>query len=356
MYDTETAARYLKEFLAERKGAQASGQSVESAETLTLGGILYYDSPEAKATADVFLQNFKVDCIESSKLLGPGTRPADLEEADGKSPLREGVIGAAKTLIGGSEANAVLFVGHQPAVGWLASALVRDAMPVVQSEILCVDLDAKGKPTLSWCISPSDDTALTALQEKIKSKMALANVLSGFLTAGIGVFLALLADKEKIGALGVQAAVVFVAAACLVLAVFLYLRTMFSYDTLLMPVRFWAETASGSGRPSWIVARPPSGAPWILYQNMLRIWRTQFMRATFLTLSGLFLLWSAVFWATWDISHSPYWGQTAWARVFSLAPPTIALLVIAWIKTTEIGKKFVRRFRYRSGPWLGSED
>jgi hypothetical protein len=220
-------------------------------------------------------------------------------------------------------------------------------------------LEAEGRPVLCWSISPADDD-LKELQEKIRSKMALANLLSAFITAGLGVFLAMLADEEKIDALGAQAPLAFGAALCFLLAVVLYLRTMFSYDSLLMPVRFWAESASGSShRPRWIVARPPSGAHWILFQNMIRIWQWQFIPATFLTLSGLFLLLGSV--ASYALCF-PY------ARALTLSVPGVALLWIVAVKTKEIARgirggwanfwscRLSAKYRYICGPWLGSED
>lgn len=403
-YETRAAAHYLSQFLIERRGPSEGKQasktaggvdsgpaaSAENYDTLTLAGVLHSNTPEAIATAEAFLETFrpelpcaagdcvpsaepaaeieiagperksetKSDCYDETKepgLLGPGTDPRDLDKPDGKS-LQDQVRNAAADLLKSRKGNAVLFIGHQPAIGWVAGALLGEAVPIVQSEILCVDLRAKPRPVLRWCISPSDATALADLKEKIKSKMALANVLSGFLTAGIGVFLSLLADKNKIGVLGVQTVVVFVAAAFLIFAVFLYLRTMFSYDALLMPVRFWAETAAGSENPSWIVARPPSGAPWILYQNMLRIWRKQFIPATILTASGLLYLWSAVLLATLEISHSEDWHDTVRARVFGLVPTTVLLLLFFSLRGNKVGRWWSRKSRYRSGPWLGSED
>jgi hypothetical protein len=196
------------------------------------------------------------------------------------------------------------------------------------------------------------------LKEKIKSKMTLANLLSGFITAGIGVLVSMLAEGAKVAALGVQAAIAFAAAALLGVAVAFYLSTMFSYDRLLMPARFWAETAhaAGKNRPSWLVARPPSGIHWVLYQNMLRVWQRQFVPATVLTLCGLFLLWSAVFWSTWDFSHSPDWRQTVLARALSVAPVVVACVVAIWLKSTAVGQSLMRKIRRSIGPWLGSED
>jgi hypothetical protein len=354
-YETLTVAKRLKEFLSVWDGE------------LMLGAVIHYDHPEeteAKETAGIFCTGFG-SCTgyisATSNLLGPKTKPMSLKKRWGGSCLERVVKQEAGDLLTEKGKNAVLVIGHQPAIGWLASALLKRAVPIVQSEILCIDLATK-PPTLQWSISPASD-ALQELQDKIKSKMALANLLSGFITAGLGVLLAMLSDDEKMTALGQQAPVAFTAAACLLIAVALYLRTMFSYDALLMPVRFWAESSSGtSNRPPWIVARPPSGAHWILYQNMIRIWQWQFIPATFLTLSGLFMLWGSVTFA----APANTKGIPPMSRAIIVAVPLAALSVFIIAKSIDIVRGILRgwqrfwpcpmKVRYLCGPWLGSED
>jgi hypothetical protein len=384
---TEEAAGVLSgEGKKETRGiALRLKESHEWEEDLRLAGILHAKSNQAKDTADAVRaceaaasktnpsapRTIPVITTRAlkSRLLGPTakapvSKKAELRTANGVVKLAEKILGHE------SFGNAVLFVGHQPAIGWLASALVGTGVPVAHSEILCLDLKAEGRPALRWTISSAGETTLQDLYDKIKSKMTLANVLSGFITAGIGLLLGMVAEKQKVEALGVQAAVVFVAAGYLVVAVALYLLTMFSYDRLVMPIRFWAELPSGKNcRPPWVVARPPSGAHWVLYQNMMRVWQWQFMPATFLALSGLFMLWSAVFWGTWGISRSEHWQWTAIARSLSLAPPVMAFLWILLAKREDIAaglaagqenfracSGFTMKFRYLCGPWLGSED
>lgn len=371
-YETLVAAKRLKEFLPEWTPPSIDSKA---APTVTLGGVIHYDhhvETEAKETAATFCEGFK-SCPQhtpsKSKLLGPLTQPKALKKRNKRkreSSLERGVKNKARSLVADKTENAVLFIGHQPAVGWLASALLDRPVPIVQSEILCIDLEAKGGPALRWCISPPDETVLQALQDKIKSKMGLANLLSGFITAGLGVFLGMLADDKKMKVLGEQRPVVFIAAACLFLAVVLYLRTMFSYDTLLMPVRFWADSSSGtSHRPPWIVARPPSGAHWILYQNMLRIWQWQFIPATFLTLSGLFLVLGSVTVGALTNAQQP---NRPISPVIIVSVPVVILLLILALKIKDMVRGvrrgwrnfwacgLVPKLRYLCGPWLGSED
>jgi hypothetical protein len=364
-YETLVAAKRLKDFLSE---GEWRGK-------LTLGAVMYYhdenesEKIEAKDTALAFCEGYGFAAKPTPrKLLGPLTKSSALKKAGRESPLEVDVKNEACKLATGRD-NAVLVVGHQPAVGWLASAFLGRPVPIAQSEILCIDLKDEGAPLLTWTISAADDV-IEDLREKIKSKMALANLLGGFITAGIGVFLTTLSDKAKIGSLGVQVPVIFFAAFCLVLAVALYLRTMFSYDSLLMPIRFWAESATGmEHRPPWIVSRPPSGAHWILYQNMIRIWQWQFVPATFLALCGLFMLWGGVAFGTQPVSHSAIWWQKALACSLSLSIPALALLVLVGTRIKNIRKGLPggwssfrkcrglgAKFRHLCGPWLGSED
>jgi hypothetical protein len=65
----------------------------------------------------------------------------------------------------------------------------------------------------------------------------------------------------------------------------LYLATMYAYDRLLMPDRFWGErrprrTVLLRRGEGWLVRRPPSSVAWVLYVNMMRVWRGLFTTAT----------------------------------------------------------------------------
>lgn len=355
-------------------------------EELRLAGILHAGSDEAKETADAFRKAYEAVLTETNPYaprsapaitqlplkassIGPAAQPGLFSKLAEAETLKA-IVREAEDILGReTDNNAVLVVGHQAAIAWLAAALLGNGVPMVHSEIVCIDLKSDGRPALRWTISSLGEKTLQDLYDKIKSKMTLANLLSGFITAGIGVILATVSEKPKIQALGVQAAVVFIAAGCLVLAVGLYLLSMFSYDRLLMPSRFWAELPSGTNRPPWVVARPPSGVHWVLYQNMMRIWQWQFMPATFLAVSGLFMLWSAVFWGTWKMSHSCEWQWRVTSRALSLSLPVVTLLVILWAKRMDIATGLAAgwesfrecsglrmKFRYLCGPWLGSED
>jgi hypothetical protein len=232
-----------------------------------------------------------------------------------------------------------LIVGHQPLLGWIGHNLTGKALPISHSELLCIALEdktlAKSKRGyLRWVISPSDDQAIADLKDKIKSKMDTAKLLGGFITAVLGFLLASLVDEKKMGFLAGYEWALYVSAGTFFAAVGLYLTTMYAYDGLLMPRRFWGESPlprDPTKRPKWLVWRPPSSATWILYQNMMRIWFYLFTPATWAVVIGLLFLGFAVF-------------KPTGAFVYLFLGIVVIGLVVFWL--------YYRQF----GPRIGSED
>lgn len=113
-----------------------------------------------------------------------------------------------------------------------------------------------------WVLSPSDNRLVDELHAKIKSKMDSAKLLGTFLTA-----LLVFAARELSGverSPGWYPWVAGLALVLLALATAAYFVTMFLYDELLMPVRFWpSRRPSGRPLPRGFVARPPSSAGWV---------------------------------------------------------------------------------------------
>jgi hypothetical protein len=84
--------------------------------------------------------------------------------------------------------------------------------------------------------------------------------------------------------------------ALLGVAIILYLITMFFYDSLLMPRRFWhgdrpkssrRRPANPTPKRKNQLARPPSSGTVVLYQNMVLVWSRVFVPATFVAGFGL---------------------------------------------------------------------
>jgi hypothetical protein len=206
---------------------------------------------------------------------------------------------------GGS--RAVLVVGHMPQLGWLGSRLlgnrspwsvVRDGFPtpvvLEHAEVAAIAIEARefrNRPAgrLDWFVTRSETQAIDALREKIKSKMDIAKLLGGFMTLVLSAVLLAPGRLDELRA-GGNGWAVSVAAVAFLIAIGLYLATMYAYDTLLMPKRYWGEDGPGGRRPGWLVRRPPSGAAWVLYQNMLYIWTFVFTPATAAVILALLAL------------------------------------------------------------------
>jgi hypothetical protein len=211
----------------------------------------------------------------------------------------------------GSDGNAILVVEHQPHLGWLSDALLRRgrvwrrrsfAVPFARAELICLAFPepqplpwrtVRRPGQVLWTIADDDRGAAEDVRAKIKSKMDTAKTLSGVITFGLGALLSLLLDPEKWSKVQPHAPVQ-IAAGLLLASLILYLASMYSYDRLLMPDRFWGERRprrSGSRRGRrWLVQRPPSSAAWVLYVNMMRVWRGLFTPATACVVAALTML------------------------------------------------------------------
>ena len=238
---------------------------------------------------------------------------------------------------------AAVIVAHQPLLGWLAHRITGRPVPMQHSEILCIERNGRGSSgRLDWVLSPSDPQAIEDLRAKIKSKMDTAKVLSVFISAGFGFVVKAIADLDLASGPAHQVWGLHLTALFFLAAIGLYLASMYSYDSLLMPRRFWAEGSpeAAKARPAWLVARPPSPAHWVLYQNMLAVWNRQFTPATIAVLLGLLSLAYSVM------------GVTAAYPIASAVALASTALVLVWL----VLKGGHVRLRRRIGPWLGSED
>ena len=137
---------------------------------------------------------------------------------------------------------------------------------------------------LAWTIGPTEDEVTKSLLEKIKSKMDVAKVLGGVVVAVFTFLVQQFLEKGVPSSLALLALLVIAAAAAL------YFAALFSYDSLLMPSRFWGGGKPSDARPRWLAWRPPSSRTRVLQQNMLRTWNLQFVPATWLLALGLLLI------------------------------------------------------------------
>jgi hypothetical protein len=230
---------------------------------------------------------------------GPAMRPD--ERLDPGNEASEGLDELTRSILG-QDGRAVLVIGHMPQLGWIAARMLGNRplwralldgpaplLPLKNAEVaaIVVEPEFRGRPAgrLDWTVAPDDAKAIDEVREKIKSKMEVAKLLGGLMSLVLsGVLLA----PGRLHELGDRGAVT-VAAAAFLIAIGLFLRTMYAYDQLLMPRRFWGEQP-GTRRPRWLVRRPPSSAAWVLYQNMMHIWTFLFTPATAAVLVGLVAL------------------------------------------------------------------
>jgi hypothetical protein len=284
----------------------------------------------------------------------PALSPALPRNSDTATAGETAIVAALRKL---SDGEGVLVVGHMPQLSWLAYRLTRGfgarwwkpweraALPLASGEVACLAVTERASRWsghLSWAIPPSDDDALKSLYEKIKGKMESAKQLAAVITLLLGGLLAVLLDNSKWNGLGqvktglpapfdysgqgaAQAAF-----GLLLAALALYLMTMYAYDRLLMPTRFWAEMPPRrSGRPrggSWLPRRPPSSSAWVVYRNMMRTWYTLFTAATALVAVALIVLGAALLRLdTQDL---------LWA-----VPALIALVAIRWLFRPVLGSE-----------------
>ncbi len=317
--DLLSVASVLAETLAEQRinleqivwTVAGMQKSEEARDTAAFLRVAVWD----RARLSRFPQFFRVKGIEMLEAPLPGA----YEHMDGLETARDRLKAVKEMVTVRKEAqkiegitqapggrSAVLLVGNDPGISWLAADLVGRPVPMKQGEVVCLRLRQlsswrlvppliqRRRANLLWTISPSDEEAAIQLEAKIKSKMDVAKVLGSVV---IAVFTFLLQEFFQNGH---RSAPWLVSLYILASAGALYFSTLSFYDRLLMPRRFWGQRLprarllrrlpGNSAQPHWLVSRPPSSAAWVLYQNMVRTWRSLFLPATFLVAAGLILL------------------------------------------------------------------
>ena len=195
-----------------------------------------------------------------------------------------------------TETDAPLLVGNDPLIGWVASKLTRRDIPVARGELVCLVSERRAgtRWRLLWTLSEDGETEAEAIRTKIKSKMNTAGAL-GAVIVGLTVFL-LQNSVQKEPTLWQ-----WLAFAALAASAGLYFATLFLYDTLQMPPRFWSSRSPSRpqnegglhaisarlrhGHPS--VARPPSSTARVLQASMVQVWVWIFTPATVLAGVGV---------------------------------------------------------------------
>jgi hypothetical protein len=244
--------------------------------------------------------------------------------------------------------DAPLLVGNDPLIGWLATRLCGRAIPVARGELVCLVQEPRGsrrRPRagdgihrsggswrLLWTISADGDPEAASIRDKIRSKMTTAAAL-GTVIVGLTTFLLQDTLQKQ------QSAWHWSALAAMGVSAALYFASLFLYDGLLMPTRFWAndfpssrhaENASGLAlarlrRGKLSVLRPPSSTARVLQTNMVRIWSWIFTPATVLLGVGV---------ALFAIGATPQGGEhvvrvEVWHALVVIVGLTV--VVTAWV-------------------------
>jgi hypothetical protein len=193
-----------------------------------------------------------------------------------------------------TETDVPLLVGNDPLMGWVASRLTRRDTPVARGELVCLVSERRAGTgwRLLWTLSDDGETEAEAIRTKIKSKMNTAGAL-GAVIVGLTTFL--LQNSIQKAPTVWQ----WLALAALAASAGLYFASLFPYDTLQMPPRFWSSRFPSRprdegrlhaisarlrhGHPS--VARPPTSTARVLQASMVQVWVWIFTPAT--VLAGL---------------------------------------------------------------------
>jgi hypothetical protein len=276
---------------------------------ITLRGIWHGDSAIASETATTVryalaaayqhdIQKY-ADPVFNAMHASPFSGPSyEKEKDDGISAVTSALADALA-----NDSNAVMVIGHQPLMSVLAGTLVRrsvpwlaSSVPLARGEVACLAGRRSGEAfqawRLLWTIAPTDETSTAALRDKIAAKMQVAGILGSVTATGLVLLLQGIVDRTG-SEPAATTALRYAAAAALFAAVWLYLSTVYACDRLLMPTRFWNEPRNPtdlSRRPTWLIWRPPGSDAWIIYQNMLHVWRWQFVPATSFLVAGIGLL------------------------------------------------------------------
>jgi phosphohistidine phosphatase SixA len=194
-----------------------------------------------------------------------------------------------------AQGKGALIIGHDPGMSCLLTTLLhhnapkvgryRDVPALARAELLCLRSNGRHWRPM-WALTPSAEADIAKITEKIKSKMDTAKVFGGFVTAVLTFVVSQYATTTP--KTTYWAAVRGASLTALAIAILLYLMTLFWYDRLLMPRRFWRILSGGKEEaPSKVMRRPPSSAVWVLYQNMQRTWRLLFVPATYAAAIGI---------------------------------------------------------------------
>lgn len=184
--------------------------------------------------------------------------------------------------------HVVLVVGNDPFLSWVIHRC-GGRVTLERGELAALrrrrSVTRRWRWPVWWTIMEGQDCTAEIVREKIRSKMDVAKVFGAL---GVALLTFLLQQRVQ-GTAGLQSRTVSFALLTIGAGTALYFATLFAYDRLLMPTRFWMPHRRNRRR-GWVSERPPSPDFWILYQNMLHAWKWLFIPGCVLVAAGLVLL------------------------------------------------------------------
>jgi phosphohistidine phosphatase SixA len=241
------------------------------------------------------------------KALAPDTAGSQFSLA----VLRREVDGAIKW----RDVQNVACIGHEPKLSQLAQAMTGEMQGALGSgEVLYVEGDSwealdAGRGRLALREIPAkartDETEEAKLLPKIQSKMQTSALLAGFTSTVFGVVLTESAywtpdlwtpwtvpgARWPPSALDWRAASVAAGLACLALATLLFVVSIYMYDRLAMPRRYWVGGADTRRRQDlWRRFRRDRVGSGLVYAYMVWVWRFVFSAAVGMAMLGFLAL------------------------------------------------------------------
>ena len=265
--------------------------------------VIHGPASEPTATAKIVSRQTGLGPLES----WPSLHPSNFHPGGGPGTAEE-LDKTRKDLERRAKDGALVIIGHEPQMGWLADCMTGRPVPIDRGELICLAKNPGDRWRLMWAIHPDDRSAASDIRDKIKSKMDAAKVMGAFITALVTfVITQFLGTTQNPSGVHISTATLILRAATVALlfaAASLFFISLFHYDTLLMPSRFWGSSAPRTqGRwpwpqrrfsRDWLARRPPSSDTLILYQNMTRIWSRTFVPAIWLVGAALITFCQAI--------------------------------------------------------------
>lgn len=212
----------------------------------------------------------------------------------------------AGLVVNWERADNIMCIGHEPRLNQLAREMTGETTQALQfGEVLCIEADSwegleMGRGRLGLRVPPAgilkDETDL---QPKIQSKMQTSALLAGFTSTVFGVVLTE-SDYWNFSTVGMswrsvwqdwESATVVVGLVCLGFSTLLFVASIYMYDRLAMPPRYWAPTEGTSCRQDWWPSfRRDREVHGLLYAYMIWTWRFVFSVAVVMAMLGFIAL------------------------------------------------------------------